>query len=112
MCQKTLQVRVAETEDHTMKPAKRTGALNYERDDIFAAKNPVDLTIFGKLEYDMIGAVVNVLECSLLFFAVIRALLSVMTPNSQKLHSVYWLFIILPLSILFTRAEATDELDD
>ncbi|KAI6242817.1 hypothetical protein M3Y99_00189600 [Aphelenchoides fujianensis] len=97
MCQTTVKTRV-ESEGPAVikKPTRALTAADYERDDIFRTKNPVRLTALGKFEYKMIATTVNVLEC---FAAKLQG-------------GIYWLFIILPLSILFTRAEAAEELDD
>jgi hypothetical protein len=60
----------------------------------------------------MISAVVTGLEFTVLFFAVIRALFSIINPKIQ--HGLYSLFIILPLSVfLLHQVDAKEDgLDD
>uniref|UniRef100_A0A914EES7 Uncharacterized protein n=1 Tax=Acrobeloides nanus TaxID=290746 RepID=A0A914EES7_9BILA len=58
----------------------------------------------------MIAAVVSILEFSILIFATVRALFSIVSPKVQ--HGVYSLLFVLPVSIVLpifiSRAEGKE----
>ena len=113
MCQTTATITLTKTKTYSAPKY----SPDYDRDDIFAAKNSaVQLDIWSKLEYKMINTAVTFIEFTILLFATTRALFSIINPKIQ--HGLYSLFILVPLSILlpafFNRVDAAkeDTLDD